>query len=168
LGFLSSASTGTTHLSGNLVSELPIGRFTLSMTSSPVGETQLSVLLGTLQPQLHPATFVFVTLPTPHVPEGLEPICQFREEEGLTLIVPQSQAEQAQLPYQYPCRMITLSVHSSLAAVGMLAAITQALAAEGISTNVVSAYFHDHLFVACDRVEATLSCLAQLATSAAG
>jgi hypothetical protein len=64
--------------------------------------------------------------------------------------------------------MITLTVHSSLAAVGMLAAITQALAAEGISTNVVSAYFHDHLFVACDRVEATLSCLAQLATSAAG
>ncbi|WP_204140185.1 ACT domain-containing protein [Halomicronema sp. CCY15110] len=135
------------------------------MSSSPVGETQLSVLLSTLRPQLHPATFVFATLPTAQLPEGLTPICQFREAEGWTLIVPQAQAEQAQLPYQYPCRMITLTVHSSLAAVGMLAAITQALAAEGISTNVVSAYFHDHLFVAGDRVEATLHCLAQLSAS---
>ncbi|RZM82842.1 ACT domain-containing protein [Leptolyngbya iicbica] len=136
------------------------------MSDAPVGETQLSVLLSTLQPELHPDTFVFVTLPTSHVPDDLEPVCQFREAEGLTLIVPQAQAAQAQLSYQYPCRMITLTVHSSLAAVGMLAAITQALATEGISTNVVSAYFHDHLFVACNRVEATLDCLARLAATA--
>lgn len=133
------------------------------MSSASIGETQLSVLLTTLQPQLHPSVFVFVTLPTATMPPGLAPVCQFQEAEGLTLIVPQSQAERAQLPYQYPSRMITLAVHSSLAAVGMLAAITQALAAEGISTNVVSAYFHDHLFVACDRVQDTLDCLAKLA-----
>lgn len=133
------------------------------MSSSPIGETQLSVLLTTLRPQLHPSVFVFATLSTTTIPLGVEPICQFQEPEGLTLIMPQLQADQAQIPYQYPCRMITLTVHSSLAAVGMLAAITQALSAEGISTNVVSAYFHDHLFVAGDRVQDTLDCLAKLA-----
>ena len=131
--------------------------------SSSLGETQLSILLSGLLPQLHPSTFVFVTLPATAIPAGLEPVGQFHEAEGTTLILSQAQAEQAQLLYQYPCRMITLTVHSSLAAVGMLAAITQALTAEGISTNVVSAYFHDHLFVPCDRVEDTLNCLAQLA-----
>ena len=135
--------------------------------SSSLGETQLSTLLSGLQPQLQPSTFVFVTLPATSIPSELEPVCQFHEAEGTTLILSQAQAEQAQLPYQYPCRMITLTVHSSLAAVGMLAAITQALTAAGISTNVVSAYFHDHLFVPCDRVEATLNCLAQLAASSA-
>lgn len=133
------------------------------MSSSSIGETQLSVLLTTLRPQLHPSVFVFATLPAAEIPPGVEPMCQFQEPEGLTLIMPQLQADQAQIPYQYPCRMITLTVHSSLEAVGMLAAITQALSAVGISTNVVSAYFHDHLFVACDRVQEALDCLAKLA-----
>jgi hypothetical protein len=132
----------------------------------PIGETQLSILLSGLQPQLHPSTFVFVTLPKATMPVGLNPVCQFQEAEGLTLILPKTQAVQAQLPYQYPCRMITLTVHSSLAAVGLLATVTQALAAAEVSTNVVSAYFHDHLFVACDRLEAALQCLENLATSA--
>lgn len=133
------------------------------MSSASMGETQLSVLLATLRPQLHPSVFVFATLSTAAIPAEMEPVCQFWESEGLTLIVPQVQADRAQISYQYPSRMITLTVHSSLAAVGMLAAITQALSAEGISTNVVSAYFHDHLFVACDRAQDALTCLAKLA-----
>lgn len=134
------------------------------MSSPLVGETQLSVLLATLQPQLHPSVFVYATLPADAaVIQELEPICQFQEVEGTTLILPQAQADRAQLPYQYPCRMITLQVHSSLAAVGMLAAIAQALTAEKISANVVSAYFHDHLFVPCDRAQTALDCLTRLA-----
>jgi len=137
------------------------------MASLSSGETQLSVLLATLQPELHPDVFVFVTLsPGTAMPAGVEPIAQFREAEGLTLIVTQAAADRAGLPYQYPCRLITLTVHSSLAAVGMLAVITQALAAIDISTNVVSAYYHDHLFVPCDRARDALACLAVLATQA--
>ena len=134
------------------------------MVTSPPGETDLSVLLATLRPQLQPAVYVYATWPpTAAVPLDLKPLGQFREAEGLTLIVTQAAADRAQLSYQYPCRLITLAVHSSLAAVGMLAAITQALAAAGLSTNVVSAYFHDHLFVPCDRAQAALDCLTALA-----
>jgi hypothetical protein len=37
--------------------------------------------------------------------------------------------------------------HSSLEAVGLIATIVTKLAADGVSTNVVSGYFHDHIFV---------------------
>ncbi len=43
--------------------------------------------------------------------------------------------------------LITLEVHSALAAVGMIAAVARALASEGISTNVVVAFYHDYVFV---------------------
>lgn len=44
-------------------------------------------------------------------------------------------------------RLITLSVHSALEAVGLTAAVSGALTQAGISANVVAAYYHDHIFV---------------------
>lgn len=131
--------------------------------SSPVGENDLKTLLASMRPQFHPAVFVFCTLPysTP-IPATVSPICQFREQEGLTLIVEKTEAEANQLAYQYPCRLITLTIHSSLAAVGLLAAVSQALAAQNISANVISAYFHDHVFVPLDRADEAMLCLQRL------
>jgi hypothetical protein len=131
--------------------------------SSPVGENDLKTLLASMRPQFHPAVFVFCTLPysTP-IPATVSPICQFREQEGLTLIVEKTEAEANQLDYQYPCRLITLTIHSSLAAVGLLAAVSQALAAQNISANVISAYFHDHIFVPLNRADEAMLCLQRL------
>jgi len=58
--------------------------------------------------------------------------------------------------------MVTLNVHSDLNVVGFLEAITNHLANEGISVNVVSAYFHDHLFVNSDKVEKVMEILNSL------
>ena len=52
---------------------------------------------------------------------------------------------------------------SSLDAVGFLAVITSALAKAGIGVNPVSAYFHDHLFVAEADAEEALAVLQGLA-----
>ena len=60
-------------------------------------------------------------------------------------------------------RRITLTVHSSLEAVGLTASISAALAAEGISANVVAAYFHDHVFVPEERADDALAALRKLA-----
>jgi hypothetical protein len=133
---------------------------------SPVGEVSLQILLAAMRPQLHPAVFVFCTVPPNQaVPSTIAPIGQFHESEGLTLIVEQTMAEEVNLDCIYPCRLITLTVHSSLAAIGLLATITQALAERGISANVVSAYFHDHIFVPCDRADNAMQCLQALAQS---
>lgn len=51
------------------------------------------------------------------------------------------------------------SVHSSLSAVGFLAAITGKLAERGISVNPVSAYDHDHLFVPVSRSDEVMELL---------
>jgi hypothetical protein len=89
-----------------------------------------------------------------------EPVCVFREAEGCTLILRRGEAERLGLAFIYPCRMITLTVHSSLDAVGLLARVSALLAERGISVNAVSAYYHDHLFVPVERAEEALRALA--------
>jgi hypothetical protein len=73
--------------------------------------------------------------------------------------VPLPQAKALGLAHQFESRMVTLTVHSALDAVGFLARLSAALAAQGIACNVVSAFHHDHLFVPKDRLEAAMQVL---------
>ncbi|RUU06598.1 ACT domain-containing protein [Mesorhizobium sp. USDA-HM6] len=132
------------------------------------GETNLQKLLASMTPQLLPDVHVFATLaPGIAVPDGLDPVMSFREREGLTLIVTEDEAKLAGLAGTFRCRMITLDIHSSLEAVGFLAAITARLAAAGMGVNPVSAFYHDHLFVPAEQAEEALAILRQLAAEAA-
>jgi hypothetical protein len=56
-------------------------------------------------------------------------------------------ADRHGLAHELPSRRIELRVHSDLAAVGLTAAVAGALAADGISANVVAAFHHDHVLV---------------------
>jgi hypothetical protein len=124
------------------------------------GETDLGILLKSMKPVLAEGEFVFCTTSQPlREAVRLEPLGLFQEEEGLTLMLSRERADAAGLPYTAVFRKVTLSVHSSLEAVGFLAAISTRLAAHGISVNAVSAYFHDHLFVPAARAEETLALL---------
>ena len=128
------------------------------------GETDLKKLLATMTPELLAGVHVFVALPTGvPVPGTLDPVMLFREREGTTLIALEDQARAAGLDGVFPSRMITLNIHSSLEAVGFLAAITARLASAGMGVNPVSAFYHDHLFVPADRAEEALELLRQLA-----
>ena len=133
------------------------------------GGTDLKKLLAAMTPQLLPGVYVFVTLaPGAAQPEGLDSVMIFREREGLTLILTEDAARAAGLAASFRCRMITLNVHSSLDAVGFLAAITARLAAAGMGVNPVSAFYHDHLFVPADRADEAMELLRQLAKDSAG
>ena len=123
------------------------------------GETDLRTLLRSMRPVLREGEFVFCTTVAP--PPALTPVCRFVEEEGVTLILRRHDADAAGLDYEFVCRMITLTVHSSLAAVGLLAAVTGRLAAAGIAVNAVSAFYHDHLFVPADRADDAMRLLAE-------
>lgn len=131
-----------------------------------VGETDLARLLATMQPALHPGDYVFCTVgPGAPVPAGA--LGWFREAEGVTLILPRAAADAHGLPYDYVAAWLTLTVHSSLAAVGLTAAVAGALAEENISCNVVAAYHHDHLFVARADADRALEALRALSAAAA-
>ena len=93
----------------------------------------------------------------------LEPIASFMEAEGLTLVIPKPLADQHGIAYEGVFRCITLSVHSSLEAVGLTAVIATQLAQHNISANVIAAYYHDHVFVQNGRAKEALGALHKLA-----
>jgi len=124
-------------------------------------ERDLTRLLADIKPVLDPEIFVFSTIPPDAaIPAALKAVQIFREKEGTTLILPLAEAEAAALDYQFRCRMITLDVASALDAIGFLAAVATRLAKAGISVNAVSAYFHDHLFVPCEKADEAMRLLA--------
>jgi uncharacterized protein len=124
------------------------------------GETNLSVLLKSMQPILREGEYVFCTVDRyfSNLME-LNPIGFFKEDEGITLILSRPYADAAALPYNSVFRMITLSVHSSLEAVGFIAAIATKLSENNISVNPISAYYHDHLFVPVDQADRVMELL---------
>ena len=133
------------------------------------GEKKLSVLLKSMKPLLQKEEYVFCFYAIEKDYDYLElkPICIFYEEEGLTLILQKDKADAKNIPYESVFRMITLSVHSSLEAVGFLAAITSALAAKGMSVNPISAYHHDHLFIPSSRANECMEILERISNESA-
>ena len=126
------------------------------------GEKDLNILLKSINPILDPREFVFCTLSKNELNKIIiNPVCQFYEEEGVTLILEKSEAEKNNLQFIYPCKMITMNVHSNLDAVGFLAAVAAKLAEHRISANVVSAFYHDHLFVPVEKAEQAVQILTQ-------
>ena len=123
------------------------------------GERDLVQLQRRMAPQLHPDTFVFCSFADFVVPAGLDPICTFRETEGITAIVEKQRAVRAGVSGLFESRLITLTVHSALDAVGFIACLTTTLADANIACNAVAGYHHDHLFVPIHRVDEAMQLL---------
>ncbi len=125
--------------------------------------TDLDILLKSMSPELIEGDYVFCTV------EGglanyvhLNPIATFREKEGLTLVLTEEVATQAQLSFDGVFSMITLSVHSSLEAVGLTAAFATKLGSYGISANVIAGYYHDHIFVQAELAGKAIAAIDEL------
>ncbi len=127
------------------------------------GEKDLEILLRSMRPKLSECQFVFCNiLPDKLSTLKMEPLFVFREEEGATIIIEKRQADSESLYYDDVWSRIELTVHSSLSAIGFLAAITAKLSENRISVNVVSAYFHDHLFVPQEKASLAMQVLDEL------
>ena len=128
------------------------------------GETDLTALLASMQPKMQPKDYVFCSFAGE--PYGscanLEPIASISEGEGLTLVIPKDRADGCQLGYDGIFRCITLTVHSSLSAIGLTAAVSQKLAEQGIAANIFAGYFHDHVFVPVEKAGQALAALLEL------
>lgn len=131
------------------------------------GEKSLTFLLENMSPKLLKPRYVFCTLP--HAQYGYlkeaSPIASFMEAEGLTLVIEQTAAEEFKLSYEGVFKCISLSVHSSLDAVGLTASISSALSKQQISANIIAAYHHDHIFVNQQLAQEALEIIQELSLS---
>ncbi len=124
------------------------------------GESDLDRLIRDMRPVLEDEELVFCSLPLDQG-ESYFPICQgyYNEREGVTIIIGRHLADLDGLPYDFVFKRITLNVHSSLGAVGFLAQVTNVLAAQGISVNLISAFYHDHLYVQAHQAQLAIDTL---------
>ncbi len=127
---------------------------------SMAGETDLGALLSGLRPEPDPMEYGYATLPQgTALPGGISPFALVREAEGLTVIASAAALAAAGIPHAPGWVRICLTVHSSLEAVGLTAAIGRLLADAGICANVVAAYHHDHVFVPWERRDEAVALL---------
>ena len=124
--------------------------------------SDLRQLLRSLDPVRNPGTYTFVTMSDGIAVDPGLVVASIREPEGLSLILEETIAGEIGFKPAYRCAWITLKVSSDLAAVGLTAAVAEALAGHGISCNVVAGTHHDHLFVPVDRAEDAMRVLRKL------
>jgi hypothetical protein len=129
--------------------------------------SRLSELLKKMEPRLSVEKFFMASVPKPQtvaLASYLEYVlCMYREKEGVTTVFSHEMGDEiaklAGAPLVGPLALITLDVYSDLMAVGFIHSVTGALAKEGISVNVLSAYYHDHLLVPYERKDDAMKVL---------
>ena len=122
----------------------------------------METLLKNMKPKHNAGDYVFCTVRNIETIDLNQIEMFFREEEGFTVILKKEAADSLNLDYSAIMSWITLTVHSSLEAVGLTAAFSKALSENNISCNVVAAYYHDHIFINKKDTEKAMEVLRKL------
>lgn len=123
------------------------------------GETDLDAMLATLGVKRRPGVFTYIAVevPTPGLLASAHAVV--REGHLTTIVLPVDAAERAGQLATVQLAWLTLTVQSSLEAVGLTAAVSGRLARENIPCNVLAGYLHDHLLVPVERVDDAIAAL---------
>ncbi len=119
----------------------------------PPGEMDLEKMLATLDVVRRDGTFTFVAVAEPTTELLAAAHATVKEATTTTLVLTVEAAQAAGLPVVVEMAWLSLTVNSSLEAVGLTAAFAATLGAEGISCNVLAGYDHDHILVPVDRAD---------------
>jgi hypothetical protein len=128
------------------------------------GERDLNAILSSLAIKRRDGTFVYVSassVPIANVEATIH------EDEGTTVVLERGEAERRGLPWSFAA-WLTVEVFTGLEAVGVTAALAAAFADEGISCNVLTGFYHDHLLVPVERADDALAVLDAVRRRASG
>jgi len=125
------------------------------------GLTDLETMLSTLEPTIREGEFVYVSVSEQQAQE-LPAQALIHENEGVTVVLRREDADAAGVNYEFVAAWISLSVHSSLEAVGLTAAFAVALGEVGVSCNVLAGFHHDHILVPIEQATLALQTLREL------
>ena len=128
--------------------------------------SDLAEMLATLEPVLHPGAYVFCAVDTLYANDWKYILASMREPEGLSVVTQEDHARLRGWPVAMRAAWLTLKVHSDLNAVGLTAAVSRVLTAQGIACNVVAGVRHDHLLVPYAEGAAALDALRRLQADA--
>ncbi len=134
------------------------------MSETSTLQPELLTTLVSLSPVLQPGTFVFCSvLHNATAREAMSvAVASFVEDEGLSLILPRTEAVRLGLIFDMTMRQITLMVYSDLDGVGLSAAVSGELADHSIPANIVAATQHDHIFVPSRQADKAMEILRDL------
>lgn len=125
----------------------------------------VDAMLASLQIDRHPGVLSVVSIDEANLSstelQALEraAFASVREAEGRTFVVAAEFASAAGLTSVFDGVWLTLRVWSALDAVGLTAAVSTALAKEGVACNVFAGAYHDHLLVPVDAAERAIAVL---------
>ena len=128
------------------------------------GETDLATMLATLDVEVREGTYVYATTQTRDAALDALAVARIDETSVVTYVLPVHVARTHGIAFAFETAWLTLTVHSALHAVGLTAAVAQALASRGIACNVLAGFHHDHLLVPADRVDDAITALHALRT----
>ncbi|RLA06931.1 MAG: transporter [Gammaproteobacteria bacterium] len=125
---------------------------------------KLNQLLKNIKPKLSVESYIFCTIKYSDKVglKNLDPLCTFKEDEGLTLILEKSSALKNGFKSEQVFKKITLQVYSNLADIGLTSVISTCLSDDGISANIVAGFYHDHIFVPSDKADKAFNILNSL------
>jgi len=125
-------------------------------------EEERMVPFSSLAPVLDAEVYTFATVSETESQKLNRPLGFFREAEGISLICLLSEAQAKGLKHEGEFKKISLSINSSLHAVGLTARVSTALADCEIACNVVAGFYHDHFFVPSARADEAMKILSGL------
>ena len=128
-------------------------------------EKKEQTILKKLNPKLNNGEYVFCSVNNIEKIESNKIIGSFKEKEGVSIILSKKEAINLRLSYSFIAAWITLRIYSSLEYVGLTATFSNALSNNGISCNVISGYYHDHIFVNINDKDKAMNILKNLSVN---
>jgi hypothetical protein len=128
-------------------------------------EKKNQAILKKLNPKLNDGEYVFCSVDNIEKIDYNKILGSFKEKEGISIIISKKEAVNLRLSFSFIAAWITLRVYSSLEDVGLTAAFSNALNKNGISCNVISGYYHDHIFVNINDKDKAMNILKNLSAS---